>query len=168
MTALKLKAWQKTATVSATALVLGGLDQWAKVAALENLQLGRSVEVVEGLLWWRLAFNDAAGFSLGFGATWFFTLLSSAALIAVLLRSHRVKNLLWLSLAGVLAGGILGNLIDRLFREPSFANGHVVDYIQIPFNFPIFNIADICITVSMGLIALRIVLGDKVGGEKDA
>jgi signal peptidase II len=78
-----------------------------------------------------------------------------------------VHNRLWLVLAGVLGGGILGNLIDRLVREPGFANGHVVDFIQIPFNFPIFNFADICISVGMTLVAWRIIAGDKIGGSKD-
>ena len=85
----------------------------------------------------------------------------------LILRAHKVRNMLWLVLAGVIGGGILGNLVDRLVREPSFANGHVVDFIQIPFNFPIFNFADICISVGMTLVAWRIIAGDKIGGAKD-
>ena len=57
-------------------------------------------------------------------------------------------------MAGVLLGGITGNLIDRLVREPGFGIGHVVDYIQVPFNFPIFNIADMAISTGVGLLFL--------------
>lgn len=68
-------------------------------------------------------------------------------------------------MGGVLLGGILGNLIDRLFRPPSFGEGYVIDYIQIPFNFPIFNIADIAIVTICSLSVVRIMLGHEIGKE---
>jgi signal peptidase II len=165
---LTLKPFLRTVLVAAIALALVAVDQITKWLALENLEPGRSVPVLGVLLAWRLTFNDSAGFSIGFGATWFFTLLSTTAFLILILRAHKVHNILWLVIAGVIGGGIVGNLVDRLVREPSFANGHVVDFIQIPFNFPIFNFADICISVGMTLVAWRIIAGDKIGGAKDA
>ena len=53
----------------------------------------------------------------------------------------------------LLLGGALGNLTDRLFRGPSFAMGHVVDFIQLP-NFAIFNIADSAISVGAGCLVI--------------
>ena len=167
MSDLTLKPAQRTVSVAAIALVLVLVDQFTKWLALENLEPGRIVPVVGDLLAWRLTFNDSAGFSLGFGVTWFFTLLSTTAFLILILRAHKVHNTLWLILAGVIGGGIVGNLVDRLTREPGFANGHVVDFIQIPFNFPIFNFADICISVGMTLVAWRIMSGDKFGGKRD-
>lgn len=167
MSELTLKPAQRTVSVAAIALALVLVDQFTKWLALENLEPGRIVPVVGDLLAWRLTFNDSAGFSLGFGVTWFFTLLSTAAFLILILRAHKVHNTLWLILAGVIGGGIVGNLVDRLTREPGFANGHVVDFIQIPFNFPIFNFADICISVGMTLVAWRIMSGDKFGGKRD-
>jgi len=164
---LTLKPAQRTVSVAAIALALLLVDQFTKWLALENLEPGRIVPVLGDLLAWRLTFNDSAGFSIGFGVTWFFTLLSTAAFSILILRSHKVHNRMWLVLAGVIGGGILGNLVDRLVRKPSFANGHVVDFIQVPFNFPIFNFADICISVGMTLVAWRIIAGDKIGGAKD-
>jgi signal peptidase II len=79
--------------------------------------------------------------------------------------SFRSKSISWSIMAGVLLGGILGNLIDRLFRPPSFGEGHVIDYIQVPFNFPIFNIADIAIVTVCSLSVLRIMLGHEIGKE---
>ncbi|MTA08811.1 MAG: signal peptidase II, partial [Actinobacteria bacterium] len=163
MSELTLKPAQRTVSVAAIALALVLVDQFTKWLALENLEPGRIVPVVGDLLAWRLTFNDSAGFSLGFGVTWFFTLLSTAAFLILILRAHKVHNTLWLILAGVIGGGIVGNLVDRLTREPGFANGQVVDFIQIPFNFPIFNFADICISVGMTLVAWRIMSGDKLG-----
>ena len=52
--------------------------------------------------------------------------------------------------SGALIGGVLGNLTDRIFREPSFLNGHVIDWIQIP-NWPVFNIADMAISTAAAL-----------------
>jgi signal peptidase II len=78
----------------------------------------------------------------------------------------KFKTKSWLLLGGLALGGVSGNLIDRLFRTPGFPNGHVVDFIQIPFNFPIFNIADIAISSAACLIALKVVKGEKFGGSK--
>jgi signal peptidase II len=65
---------------------------------------------------------------------------------------------------GVFLGGVVGNLIDRLIRAPSFGNGHVVDFIQIPMNFPIFNLADTFI-VSMAILSVvRVMRGENLGG----
>ena len=167
MRELTLKPLLRTGYVAAIAFALVLVDQFSKWLALENLEPGRVVPVMGDLVAWRLTFNDSAGFSLGFGVTWFFTLLSTTAFLILILRAHKVQTMLWLVLAGVIGGGIVGNLVDRLVREPSFANGHVVDFIQIPFNFPIFNFADICISVGMTLVAWRIIAGDKIGGAKD-
>ena len=167
MRELTLKPSLRTTYVAAIALALVFVDQLTKWLALENLEPGRSIPVLGDLLSWRLTFNDSAGFSLGFGVTWFFTLLSTTAFLLLIFRAHKVHNRLWLILAGVIGGGILGNLVDRLVREPGFANGYVVDFIQIPFNFPIFNFADICISIGMASVALRIIAGDKFGGKRD-
>jgi signal peptidase II len=67
-------------------------------------------------------------------------------------------------MTGIFLGGVVGNLIDRLIREPSIGNGHVVDFIMIPFNFPVFNLADIFIVSMASLAVIRIYRGDTLGG----
>jgi signal peptidase II len=62
-----------------------------------------------------------------------------------------------------LLAGVTGNLADRLFREPGFAVGKVVDFLQLPFNFPVFNVADICITGSMTVVVILVMRGIKLG-----
>ncbi len=108
--------------------------------------------------------NDSAAFSFGFGLTGMFTLISSiATLLVIWFITVKSKSTMWSIIAAVLLGGVLGNLIDRLFRSPGAGLGKVVDYIQIPFNFPIFNIADIAI-VSMAILgALLVMLGYDIG-----
>jgi signal peptidase II len=63
----------------------------------------------------------------------------------------------------ILLAGVVGNLSDRLFRAPGFPVGKVVDFLQLPLNFPVFNVADICITGSMTAVVILVMRGTKLG-----
>lgn len=141
------------------------LDQLAKRFAELYLADG-PLQIVGEILQFRLAYNDAAAFSLGFGQTWVLALIGTIAIMFLLWFGPRVANLTWTLIAGFVLGGATGNWIDRIFRDPGFLNGHVVDFIQIPFNFPIFNVADIFLVVGVCLAILRVVLGDEIGGHE--
>lgn len=140
------------------------VDQAIKEYAIQNLALGTSYPVVDGLLWWRLAYNDAAAFSLGFGFTWILALIGSIATLVTIWYGLKMTSLSWQIMTGVFLGGVVGNLIDRLTREPGFGSGYVIDYIQIPFNFPIFNLADMLIVSMVSLTVIRVFLGENIGG----
>ena len=124
---------------------------------------GHSTPFLGDIIKLYLTYNDSAAFSMGFGQTWFFALLSTAASLALLWYLPKLKSASWLIMGGIALGGIVGNLVDRLIREPGFGVGHVVDYIQIPFNFPIFNLADSAIVSIASLTVIRILLGHKIG-----
>ena len=124
--------------VSASLIVL--VDQLTKFWAEANLVGLGSVQIIGELLQFRLAYNNAAAFSLGVGATWVLTTISLLASITIVVLSPRIKTMVWALIAGMALGGAVGNLIDRAFKEPEFFNGHVVDFIQIPFNF-LFSIS---------------------------
>jgi signal peptidase II len=146
------------------ALVAITVDQLTKNLAIATLELGTSYPVLGDLLSWRLLYNDSAAFGLGFGYTWILAVISAAAALATIWYSRKLKSISWSLMIGVFLGGVVGNLIDRLIREPSFGNGHVVDFIQVPFNFPIFNLADTFI-VSMAILSvLRVMRGESLGG----
>jgi signal peptidase II len=146
------------------ALVAITVDQLTKNLAISSLELGTSYPVLGELLSWRLLYNDSAAFGLGFGYTWILAVISAAAALATIWYSRKLESISWSLMIGVFLGGVVGNLIDRLIREPSFGNGHVVDFIQIPFNFPIFNLADTFI-VSMAILSvLRVMRGENLGG----
>ena len=146
------------------ALVAITFDQLTKNLAIATLELGTSYPVLGDLLSWRLLYNDSAAFGLGFGYTWILAVISSVAALATIWYSRKLQSISWLLMIGVFLGGVVGNLIDRLIREPSFGNGHVVDFIQVPFNFPIFNLADTFI-VSMAILSvLRVMRGESLGG----
>lgn len=148
-----------------TAGLVVGLDQLTKVLAETYLQDG-SIQIFGDVLRFTLAYNDAAAFSLGFGQTWVLALISTIAVIALLIYGPRAKTYDWSLIAGFALGGAAGNWIDRVFREPAFFNGHVVDFIQIPFNFPIFNLADSFLVIGLSLAVIRTLLGDEIGGGR--
>lgn len=142
------------------------LDQFVKNYLIATLSPGSPINFIGSLVRLNLVFNDSAAFSIGFGATWVFTILSSAAVLVLIWFSFRIETTGWAVMAGVLLGGVTGNLLDRLVREPGFAIGHVVDYIQVPFNFPIFNIADMAIFIVCSLSVIRVLRGDQIGRRR--
>ncbi|MDA8737263.1 signal peptidase II [Aquiluna sp.] len=150
--------------VSASLIV--ALDQVTKFWAEASLVGQGSIPVIGELLQFRLAYNNAAAFSLGVGATWVLTTISLVASIALIVLSPRIKTMTWALIGGMALGGAVGNLIDRAFKQPEFFNGHVVDFIQIPFNFPIFNLADTFLVVAVSLAILRTLMGDEIGGGR--
>jgi signal peptidase II len=95
--------------------------------------------------------------------TWIFAIVSTLATLAILWVAPKLETLGWSITGGLALGGVVGNLIDRLTRAPGFGRGQVVDFISIPFNFPIFNIADIAIVAVAVIVVVRIMLGTPVG-----
>ncbi len=146
------------------ALIALAMDQATKILALNTLTSQVRVDALGDILGWYLTFNDSAAFSIGLGATWIFTLISSVAALALIWFVPRIQTTGWAVMAGFLLGGVAGNLVDRLTRAPGFPNGQVVDFIQIPFGFPIFNLADCCVTVVMTFVVIRIFRGETIGG----
>jgi len=141
------------------------LDQLTKELAIAELSDGSVMPVLGEVLRFRLAYNDAAAFSLGVGQTWVLAIIASCAVLALLWFGPKAKNVTWTIIAGLVLGGAAGNLVDRLTRAPGFLNGHVVDFIAIPFNFPIFNLADTFLVVGVSLAMLRTLMGDELGGK---
>ena len=138
--------------LAAAALV--ALDQYTKLAIRSTLELGEQLTLVPGVLGLTYVQNTGMAFSSLSGATWFLTLVSLAASIAVavmLLRNHPFSHPFgkW-TLALILAGAV-GNLIDRFFLH------YVTDMIQVLFvNFAVFNVADCCVVVGGFLLAVYV------------
>lgn len=156
----------KTVLAVVVFIVVYGSDQWVKHLVETTMVPGQSITVIDGLLWWRYYLNPGAAFSMGENSTWIFTLISTVGAVVTAALIVKARTLLWATALAVLAGGIVGNLHDRLFREPGFGIGHVVDYISVP-NFAIFNIADAAICVSMACIVLLTFLGYRMDGQRE-
>ncbi|TBN58515.1 signal peptidase II [Glaciihabitans arcticus] len=142
------------------------LDQVSKFLVIENLTEGVTVDVIGEFLRFTFVRNPGAAFSIGTGSTWIFAILASAVAVFILVFARRIRSLAWAGLFGLLLGGNLGNLTDRLLREPGFGTGHVIDFIQV-YLFPaIFNIADIAIVSSMGLFIILTIRGVQLDGTR--
>lgn len=159
--------WKIQLVAIAAAAIVIFLDQFTKSLVIQNLNDGLSHEFLGSLVKLHLVYNDSAAFSIGFGATWIFTLLSSIATLLLLWFSQKVETRSWALMLGVALGGVVGNLIDRLTRAPGFGIGHVVDFIQAPLDFPLFNIADSSIVVIAVITVIRIMRGDRLGKASD-
>lgn len=143
-----------------------GLDQLTKQWALNTLERGTSRELVGSLLQLHLTFNPGAAFSFATNATWLLSIIAAVVVIAVLVSARKLRNVPWAMALGLLVGGALGNLSDRLFRAPGGGNGHVVDFLELP-NWPIFNVADMAICTAAGLIVLQSFRGIGLDGSRD-
>ena len=143
-------------------------DQFTKYLAIENLPPEEPVHIIGDFLIFYLVRNPGAAFSLGENVTWLFTIaLAVVAVVIAWLAANRVRSRLWAVALGLLLGGVLGNLTDRLFREPGFAVGHVIDFIHTPWMMPaIYNIADIFIVSMMIGIALLVLVGPHLDGTR--
>lgn len=132
-------------------LVLVALDQITKQLALAYLGSGQTVDLLGRFLGLKLIFNSGAAFSLGSASTWIFTILATIVTIAMPYFMYRLGEAKYQYVLAVIWSGAIGNLIDRLFREPSFGIGHVIDFIRYGDWF-IGNVADILLVI--GVIAL--------------
>jgi len=142
------------------------LDQVSKFLVIENLTEGVTVDVIGEFLRFTFVRNPGAAFSIGTGSTWIFAILASAVAVFIIFFARRIRSLAWAGLFGMLLGGNLGNLTDRLLREPGFGTGHVIDFIQV-YLFPaIFNVADIAIVSSMGLFIILTIRGVQLDGTR--
>jgi signal peptidase II len=129
----------------ALCLVVVALDQAAKAAIDAHLVIGQKVGVL-GPLRLTLSHNSGVAFGLAGGAGVPLVLITLAALgvVGYLFARNPTRPWMWLA-TGLLAGGALGNLADRIRADA------VTDYIELP-HWPPFNLADMCITVGVLLL----------------
>jgi signal peptidase II len=139
------------------------LDQASKTWALRALTPGEAVDLVGSWVRLNLIRNPGAAFSIGDGSTWVLTLVSLAILGWVVVAARKVGNLPWAVALGLLLGGAVGNLLDRVFREPGPGRGHVVDFIDY-FGLFIGNVADIAIVAGAGIIMVLSLRGIALAG----
>nr|WP_082509998.1 signal peptidase II [Leifsonia sp. Leaf325] len=167
------------ALLAGVALCAFGLDQLSKYLVVSNLTEGETVPVLGPVLQLLFVRNSGAAFSLASGMTWIFTIIASLVIVFIIWFATRIRSKAWAVVFGLLLGGVLGNLTDRFFREPSFGMGHVIDFISTPWIVPaIYNVADMAIVSSMILFLILSLRGigldgsrpskDKPGAETEA
>ena len=150
---------------AAVATAAYAVDVVTKVLAVAHLSGEPRTPLVGDLLSLYLTHNPGAAFSFLTGHTEALAVVATVAVVVVLWVSRRLGSIGWAIALGFLLGGVAGNLTDRLVREPGFMRGHVVDFLMLP-NFPVFNVADICINVAAGVIVLQAIRGVNVDGSR--
>nr|WP_120492248.1 signal peptidase II [Corynebacterium lactis] len=149
----KRRNFPRRGLLLAVIVAVAAVDQVTKLGALAMLDPRQSVDILGDFFQLRLVRNPGAAFSFGTNATWVFTTLQIVYIAAVAYFSNWLRSPISAMSAGLVAGGALGNLTDRLLRDPGFYVGHVVDFLSVK-GFAVFNIADCAITV--GIIILVI------------
>jgi len=135
------------------ALLVIAADQGSKVLAVARLRPGVPVRALGSIMYWTLQRNPGAAFSLFTRFPWLFTILAFGIAIGIIARSNRTRDGLHAAALGLVLGGAVGNLVDRIVREPAIFRGHVVDFIDFRV-WPVFNVADACIVSGALLLVL--------------
>ena len=140
-------------------LVTLGLDQWTKWAIERSISLNEPVEMIKHFFYLTYVQNTGAGFSMFAGAGMgFFALLTIVALAAILYMFFKTEDSRYQICLSLVFSGAIGNFIDRM------ALGYVRDFFSFyifGYPFPVFNVADICITIGIALILVSMFIDDK-------
>ncbi|WP_434810802.1 signal peptidase II [Microbacterium sp. bgisy189] len=141
------------ACLAAAVVVL--VDQATKAAALGGLSQEERIPLLGDLLGLQLAFNPGAILSLGAGVTGLLTLLGVGAVVLLVVAAARARTGWWALGIGLILGGAIGNLIDRLFSPPGFGVGHVTDFLAYG-NLFIGNLADVALGAGVIVLGLSL------------
>ena len=129
-----------------------GLDVVSKLLVVAHLEGREPISVLGRYLQLDVSRNSGAAFSFAQGATIVFTAVAVAVAVVILRTARNLRSRPWALSLGLLLGGALGNLVDRLLRSPGIGRGAVVDWIHV-IHYPVFNAADSGIVVG-GLLAV--------------
>ena len=143
----------------ALAVVL--IDQLSKYLVVTHLKDQPPIKVIGTWLQFEYLRNSGAAFSFGTSFTFVFTAIAVAVVVVIVRTSRKLGSLGWAIALGGLLGGAVGNLLDRLFRDPGFLRGHVV----VP-HFAVFNLADSAIVCSAILMVLLSLRGIEIDGRR--
>ncbi|WP_308194852.1 MULTISPECIES: signal peptidase II [unclassified Frankia] len=153
------------ATLVGAGLVVVTTDAITKIVAVAHMSDRAPIDLIPGVLDLRLTRNPGAAFSLAGGATVLFSLVAVAVVVVIVRTARTLKSTPWAVVLGLLLGGALGNLSDRVFRAPAPLRGHVVDWIHL-HHWPVFNIADSAIVIGGILAVILGARGVGVDGQR--
>jgi signal peptidase II len=161
------RIWALTVMFCVAVIVLTA-DAISKQQVLARLSGHPPVRLLHGLLTLDLTFNAGAAFGVGTSYTAIIALIVCGVIAYIFRIARRLRSLAWTIALGLLLGGALGNLGDRLFRGPGPFRGQVVDWLNLP-HFPwTFNLADASISCAAVLIAVLALRGVRIDGTSPA
>ncbi|MGS2587375.1 signal peptidase II [Streptomyces hebeiensis] len=129
------------------------LDLGSKMLVVEKLEHHPPIQVIGDLLRFEAIRNPGAAFGMGEAYTVVFTVIAATVVLVIIRLARKLYSLPWALALGLLLGGALGNLTDRIFRSPGVFRGAVVDFIA-PAHFAVFNLADSAVVCGGILIVL--------------
>ena len=160
----------KVRLLSLIAVLVLAADLVTKVVAVAQLEGREPVQLLGGLVYLQLVRNPGAAFSLATGYTWVLTIVAAAVVVVIIRVARRLRSTGWAVALGLVLGGALGNLTDRIFRAPGPLQGHVVDFVSVfaPDGrvWPVFNVADSSIVSGGVLLVLLALLGRELDGTR--
>ncbi|MEH1030382.1 signal peptidase II [Micromonospora profundi] len=158
------------AVLAGIALVSLVTDLVTKHLALAALTDREPVRILGGLVYLSLTRNSGAAWSIGSDYTWVFPLITIGVVGWIVFMALRLRSLPWAISLGLVLGGALGNLVDRIFRAPAPFHGHVVDMVSVfgPYGeyFPVFNVADSSLFCGVVLAVLLELTGRQRDGRR--
>jgi signal peptidase II len=170
VSALGIAAVGKVRLLGMIATVVLLADVLTKVIGVAELEGQEPVPLLGGLIYLQLVRNPGAAFSLATGYTWVLTLIAVAVVVVIIRVARRLRSTGWAVALGLILGGALGNLGDRIFRAPGPLQGHVVDTVSLfaPDGrvWPVFNLADSCIVSGGVLLVLLALTGRELDGSR--
>ena len=159
---------RRTGLLATTATVTLLLDVLSKILAVITLEGHPPVELLGGALYLVVYRNSGAAFSMATGLTWLLSLIALGVVVVILRLAPRLRSAGWAFGLGMVLGGALGNLVDRLLRAPGPLRGHVVDFLSLlaPDGsvWPVFNMADSAIVCGGVLLVLLAATGRDFDG----
>jgi len=156
------KVWV-TLVIVAVAILIA--DLVTKIIAVAVIEPGDPIEIIGETVTFKLVRNSGAAFSMATGYTWVLTIVALAAVVGIVRYSSRLGSIWWAVGLGLVLGGALGNLIDRMFRSPGVLRGHVVDFVSIGW-WPVFNVADSAVVCGAVLLVGLTLFGYEFDGTR--
>jgi signal peptidase II len=157
--------------VASLALIVIVLDQVSKLLVVANLDpAGAPKRILGGVVYLSVFRNAGAAFSTATGLTWVLALVAIGVVVVIIRMASKLRSTAWAIALGLILGGAIGNLIDRIFRSPGFLRGHVVDFISLfepdGRHFAVFNLADSGITLGAVALVLTAFAGIDMDGHR--
>ncbi|MCW5249318.1 MULTISPECIES: signal peptidase II [unclassified Streptomyces] len=152
-TAPAARGKRRIAVLFTIALVAYLIDLSSKMLVVARLEHHEPIEIIGEWLRFEAIRNAGAAFGFGEAFTVIFTVIAAAVIVVIARLARKLYSLPWAIALGLLLGGALGNLTDRIFRSPGVFEGAVVDFIA-PKHFAVFNLADSAIVCGGILIVL--------------
>ena len=152
--------------LAAVAAFVLAADAISKAIVVAHLRDDQPVHLIGNVLMLWLTRNPGAAFSVGTGETVVFTVIAFGVIVYIARTARKLYSLGWAIALGLLLGGAMGNLSDRIFRAPGLFRGDVVDWIAVTRFYPIFNLADSAIVCGGILTVILAMRGQHLDGTR--